>query len=132
MKVMRGRHPSGFACMHVKSLIFDGKIVLDGSVNMTHNGYENNKEHMYRIIDPRVVSAVLADFEMDWSGAECVTKHDIDSMVARSDERARSQSKGRGTRRSPSRGEVDRACWKQIQEDYRSHSGSGEFRNYTD
>ena len=31
---------SGFACMHVKSLILDERVVLSGSVNMTHNGME--------------------------------------------------------------------------------------------
>jgi phosphatidylserine/phosphatidylglycerophosphate/cardiolipin synthase-like enzyme len=45
--------------MHAKSLIFDEEVLVTGSVNMTHNGYENNKEHMFRITTPSVVADVL-------------------------------------------------------------------------
>ena len=50
---------SGFACMHAKTLIFDEKVVLTGSVNLTHNGLERNKEHLIRVLEPSVVSAML-------------------------------------------------------------------------
>jgi phosphatidylserine/phosphatidylglycerophosphate/cardiolipin synthase-like enzyme len=48
--LFRIRKPSqgNFSCMHVKCLILDEKVVLTGSVNLTHNGLENNKEHVYR------------------------------------------------------------------------------------
>ena len=68
--------------MHVKSLIFDERVLLTGSVNMTHNGYENNKEHLYRITEPSLVVDVVADFEKDWSAAEPVTQQHIDTMIA--------------------------------------------------
>ena len=82
MKMMK---PKGgaFACMHVKSLIFDGAVLLTGSVNMTHNGHENNKEHLYRIVLGSAVLEVLADFEKDWTGAEPVTQAVIDDMFVR-------------------------------------------------
>ena len=60
--------------MHAKSLIVDERVVFTGSVNMTHNGHENNKEHMYRIAEPSAVSDVLADFEKDWKEADIVTQ----------------------------------------------------------
>jgi len=104
LKVLR---PKGgtFACMHVKTLIFDRKTLLTGSVNMTHNGLENNKEHLYRIPDPHTVAEVLADFETVWATAEVVTQDMIDHMLKKHDERkanprSRSESVSRGVSRS--------------------------------
>ena len=56
--------------MHVKTLVIDGKVLLTGSVNLTHNGFEKNKEHLYRITDPSAIREVLDDFEKDWEGPE--------------------------------------------------------------
>ena len=36
----------GFACMHAKTWLLDGSVVLTGSVNLTENGFERNYEHM--------------------------------------------------------------------------------------
>ena len=58
--------------MHVKTLVFDRKVVLTGSVNLTHNGMENNKEHLFRIEDPSIIESVMTDFEDDWRQAEPV------------------------------------------------------------
>jgi hypothetical protein len=60
----------GFSCMHVKCLIIDQKTVLSGSVNLTHNGLENNKEHLYLMTEPSLAAAVFADFEREWPIAE--------------------------------------------------------------
>ena len=68
--------------MHAKTLIFDSKVVLDGSVNMTHNGFENNKEHMYRVTEPTAVAEVVADFNSIWAQAEEVTQSVIDKLIA--------------------------------------------------
>ena len=93
LKVLRPAK-GGFSCMHVKSLIFDAKILLTGSVNMTHNGLENNKEHLFRIPEPDAVSEVLADFEKIWADAEIVTQEMIDDMLTKHTNRAtRSRSK---------------------------------------
>ena len=81
--------------MHVKSLIFDRKILLTGSSNMTHNGFENNKEHLYRIPDPAAVSEVLDDFEKEWKAAEVVTQDMIDEMLSKHEKRSEDRSRSR-------------------------------------
>ena len=87
--------------MHVKSLIFDGAVLLTGSVNMIHNGHENNKEHLYRIAHGPTVAEVLADFEKEWAGAEMVTREHIDEMI---DNKAKKDEKrGASLSRSVSR-----------------------------
>ena len=115
MRVMRPEGGWNFACMHVKALIFDSKTLLTGSVNMTHNGMENNKEHMYRISESAPVSAVLADFEKEWAAAEPDTRELIDDMLSRHAKRLerdaakpRSKSLNRGVSRSLS-SELDEA-----------------------
>ena len=65
------------------ALIFDERVVLTGSVNMTHNGLENNKEHSFRITIPSVVADVAADFEKAWLGAEPVEECHIKIVLAR-------------------------------------------------
>ena len=104
MKVMKPKSGSGFACMHVKTIIFDAQVLLTGSVNITHNGMENNVEHMYRIVEPTCVADVMADFERRWEMAEPVTQCEIDKMISRHstredrkdrNQRSRSQSQSR-------------------------------------
>ena len=87
MKVMKPKSGSGFACIHVKTIIFDAQVLLTGSVNITHNGMENNVEHMYRIVEPTAVADVMADFEKKWEVAESVTKAEILGMMSRHDKR---------------------------------------------
>ena len=72
---------SGFACMHAKTLIFDKKVVLTGSVNLTHKGLEHNKEHMLRLTEPGTVADFLRDFEETWEHADTVTSEDLESML---------------------------------------------------
>ena len=55
----------GWAINHAKTCVFDNKVILTGSVNMTNNGHDNNKEHMFRIEEPKVVAAVIEDFEAE-------------------------------------------------------------------
>jgi len=74
--------------MHVKTMIVDERVVLTGSVNMTHNGLENNKEHLYRITVPTAVAAVVEDFDATWAGAEPVTTEYVDAALAKSAEKA--------------------------------------------
>ena len=74
--------------MHVKTLVFDRKVLLTGSVNLTHNGMENNKEHLYRISDSQLIAEVLADFEQVWASAEPVTQEVIADMMERHTKRA--------------------------------------------
>ena len=84
LRVLQPPH-GGYSCMHTKTLIFDQGTVLTGSVNMTHNGFEHNKEHLFRITDARAVSDVLADFESTWEEAEVVDNVLIGDMMARYD-----------------------------------------------
>ena len=76
-----------FACNHVKCLILDARIALTGSVNLTHNGLENNKEHLYRLTEPAFVADLLADFEKEWLSAQRVTDEEIRMMLEKSDKR---------------------------------------------
>ena len=64
---------NGFVSMHAKSWILDGTIVLSGSVNLTHNGLENNKEHLLKLTSPTVVGKFQADFDELWTQADVVS-----------------------------------------------------------
>ena len=82
IRTFRPRSSSGYACMHVKCWVIDEKLVLSGSSNLTHNGLEKNKEHLYRITEPVFVSDVLADFETTWTESQPVGQQEIDLMMA--------------------------------------------------
>jgi len=91
---------AGFACMHVKTLIIDGKILLTGSVNMTHNGHENNKEHLYRLTDPSLLADVMKDFEEEWERAEEVTSLIVATMMETDGKKKEKKSASRSVSRS--------------------------------
>ena len=67
--------------MHVKNLVVDGKILMTGSVNLTHNGMERNKEHLYRITTKSAIEDVMVDFDREWAEATQVTQTMIDAMM---------------------------------------------------
>ena len=85
------------------------EVLLTGSVNLTDNGMENNKEHLYRIVEPSAVADVLADFETEWAAAEKeeVTSQTILEMEAnwhkRDDEKKNRRSVSRSADRGASR-----------------------------
>jgi hypothetical protein len=83
--LLRVRKPSGglYSCVHVKCLIFDGKVTMSGSLNLTHNGLQNNKEHLYRLSEPEFIQEMTADFEKDWTLAEAVGEREISIMLAK-------------------------------------------------
>jgi hypothetical protein len=107
---MRVMKPKGgcFACMHVKTMIIDERVVLAGSVNMTHNGLENNKEHLYRITVPSAVADVVADFDQTWVDAEPVTMEIMNMVLAKATAKA---ERGKESRRAKS---VTRSLSKEI------------------
>jgi phosphatidylserine/phosphatidylglycerophosphate/cardiolipin synthase-like enzyme len=76
--LFRIRKPRGgkYACVHIKCLIFDEEVMLSGSMNLTHNGLQNNKEHLYRLSEPDFIGEALADFEKEWLLAEPVTQRE--------------------------------------------------------
>jgi hypothetical protein len=88
---------AGFACMHAKTLIFDEKVVLTGSVNLTHNGLERNKEHLIRVLEPSVVSAMLQDFELTWKQADTITLEDLERMTEKHDNREAKKKSSRSS-----------------------------------
>jgi len=90
---------TGFACMHAKTLIFDKKVVLTGSVNLTHNGLEHNKEQMIRVLEPSAVAAMLLDFEQTWKRADTVTLEDLESMM---EQHVKREAKKKSSRSSQS------------------------------
>ena len=57
--------------MHAKTIIVYESVVMSGSVNMTHNGFEHNKEHMFCIRDKAVVRELVDDFSKDWACDYC-------------------------------------------------------------
>jgi len=114
--------------MHAKTLIFDESVLLLGSVNLTHNGFENNHEHLTRSTGP-MVDDVVKSFERDWICTTIVGDEDIEIMMkghaervaqkkskenarldaefkdaeARKDKKTRSKSVGRSVSRSLSK-----------------------------
>ena len=100
MKTLKPKKGGGFACMHVKSIIFDDKVLLTGSVNMTHNGYENNKEHLLRLTEPSLLADVVADFEATWLEAEEVTAGEIKLMMENHQARCEKKEAEAESRRS--------------------------------
>jgi hypothetical protein len=97
--LLRIRKPSGglYSCVHVKCLIFDGKVTMSGSLNLTHNGIQNNKEHLYRLSEPEFIEEMMADFEKDWTLGEEVGEREVSIMLAkdmaRKDERQASTAR---------------------------------------
>ena len=78
--------------MHTKCWILDGKVVLDGSCNLTHGGLDNNVEHMYYITNAEVVAQVQKDFEHHWANATPVDADAITLMQQRWSQRRSQQS----------------------------------------
>ena len=77
--VFRTMDPKGGCChiMHCKTVIIDKAVVFAGSVNLTHNGMEHNKEHLFRITDPVIVAKVCADFMRDWRNEGGITSEEV-------------------------------------------------------
>ena len=100
----------GYSSMHAKTVVFDNKCVYTGSVNMTHNGFENNKEHLIVLTTPSVVTQFATDFESEWATAEPVTQELVDDMMSRhrkrednKDEKQRQRSRSKSLSRNTSR-----------------------------
>ena len=77
----------GFAIMHVKTFIVDNREMFLGSVNLTHNGLENNKEHLVKISESAIVDKVANDFQETWEMAEEVAPEMILEMIERDQKR---------------------------------------------
>ncbi len=98
-------------------------MVLTGSVNLTHNGLERNKEHMIRVLEPSVVAAMLQDFERTWERADTVTSKDLESML---EKHAQREAKKKSSRSSQSRdASDDDSEWRSVS----SRSGGSVSKN---
>jgi phosphatidylserine/phosphatidylglycerophosphate/cardiolipin synthase-like enzyme len=93
-----------YSSMHVKTTIIDELVIYSGSPNMTHNGLEHNKEHLFRMTQANVVASVVTDFEATWMESQPVTQVMIELMKSQAVERARkkAESSGQHTRRNRS------------------------------
>ena len=104
---------SGFASMHAKSWIVDGRVLVTGSCNLSHGGLEHNIEQVVRITDPTVVNAALEEYENVWQNAQEVTRTDINHMVAvrtrRNEETEKKKEQGAQERRERSQSR-SRSC----------------------
>jgi len=108
---MRVIKPSlaGFACMHVKTWIVDGAVLFTGSVNMTHNGLENNKEHLYKMEGEDILKPLRKDFEETWRIATPVTPLMLAAMQETDAARKLKRSDSAPVNRSLSE-EIEEAC----------------------
>ena len=117
MRMLRPPH-GGYSCMHVKTLVIDEEVILTGSVNLTHNGLEHNKEHLYCITDPSAVGEVMADFDKEWQDAEKVTEEIIADMMAKYERKQEAKLKAKEERvqRSKSSRSASRSASVEIEE----------------
>ena len=82
IRVFKPRYQGyGFASLHAKTWILDDSLVLSGSVNLTECGMQGNKEHMYLITQPEVVTDALADFEGVWREAEPLSEELLERIA---------------------------------------------------
>ena len=83
--------------MHAKCLILDRELVFDGSVNLTHNGMENDKEHLYRITHKPTVTRVFDDFCREWARAEAVGSDKITIMMEKDAQTKKRKGNAKGS-----------------------------------
>ena len=96
---------NGYASLHAKTWILDDEIIITGSINVTHNGLENNKEHCFVLRSPDVVKSVSEDFEATWLTSDPVTDARMSEFLSLHEEsmRAKQDAKAVSHRRSLSR-----------------------------
>ena len=98
--------PSVTHQMHSKAGIFDaglpGQVMLIGTCNWTHNGFENNLEHVMMNYEAECSGEMMENFEGDWLVASPVTDEDIQVMWERQKRRDARYLLERRTRNSKS------------------------------
>ena len=68
------RPPTGDkSCMHVKSWVCDGEVLIGGSANFTRNGIQNNVEHLIITRDDESITLYLEWFERLWLEGSSIT-----------------------------------------------------------
>jgi phosphatidylserine/phosphatidylglycerophosphate/cardiolipin synthase-like enzyme len=61
--------------LHAKAVIVDGTYMYVGSVNLTTNSMDNNRELGLVVVQPDIVGAVHATFDHDFAGARAWNGH---------------------------------------------------------
>ncbi len=77
--------------LHVKMYIYDDKLAVVGSANLTQNGMWSNIEHIVVFDKPEEIQAIKKDFEKLWklytesreTAVEVVTLEDIAKMLGK-------------------------------------------------
>ena len=87
---------SGFASQHSKQWLIDDKVLLTGSVNLSHGGFDHNCENLVVLKDSAEVAKALAFFHELWALGTEVTEARLRTVVARQEaakEKARENAK---------------------------------------
>ena len=81
-KVKLYQPPGGkYSYMHMKCCLCDCKVLLTGSVNLTHNGFESSAENLIRIEEAEEVVKYSVRFEELWQAAEELRAEDITAAL---------------------------------------------------
>lgn len=52
--------------VHTKMILIDKKILLLGSMNLSANSLDNNREIWILLLDPKLIEQFLSEFRADW------------------------------------------------------------------
>ena len=88
---------AGFAILHDKPWVVDGRWVCTGSLNLSNNGFLNNSENLVEIDIAHFVIDAMSRIDSLYSRAELVTEKYLDERL-----REQLQRGGRGSRRGVS------------------------------
>ena len=82
----------GFAVLHQKLLVIDGRWVFTGSLNPTNNGFSNNDENLVEIDVPSLAVDALTHIDSLITRAEPVTNEFLYECIRAREEKKRSRS----------------------------------------
>ena len=91
-ELYRLRVGRGFAILHHKLWVIDGRWVFTGSLNPTNNGFSNNDENLVEIDIPDVAVDALTHVDSLLSSAVLVTSEYLNECMRVREERRRSKS----------------------------------------
>ena len=62
-----GIQPKFYPHTHVKSIVVDGKAAYVGSVNLSWNSIDKNREVGMIVTEPSNIASIMTTFEHDWT-----------------------------------------------------------------
>ena len=80
---------AGFAILHDKLWVVDGRWVFTGSLNLSNNGFLNNSENLVEIYIAHVAIDAMSRIDSLPSRAETVTEEYLDERLHEQSERRR-------------------------------------------